>query len=67
MHETGGTTIQMLPLWFQWLFATGAIVLLSVGFVALWVEPAKIEYRIDRVPGDEPPLRQRPTSEQDIQ
>ena len=67
MQETGGATIQMLPLWFHWLFATGAIVLLLVGFVALWVKLAKIENRIDRLPGDEPPLMQRPTSQQDIQ
>lgn len=49
MQDTGGPTIQMLPLWFQWLFACGGLVLLVAFFLALWTKLTKIEKRIDRL------------------
>ena len=45
----------MLPLWFQWLFACGAMVLLVAVFLALWTKLTKIEKRIGRLEGSEQP------------
>ena len=51
MQEAGGPSMQMLPLWFQWLFAGGSIALIVAGFVAFWTKVAKIEKRIGRLQG----------------
>ena len=57
MQDPGGPTMQMLPLWFQWLFAIGGIALILAVFVALWTKLTRIEKRIGRLEGSEqPPL-----------
>ena len=35
--------MQMLPLWFQWLFAIGGIVLIVAVFLALWTKLASMK------------------------
>lgn len=55
MQETSGATLQMLPLWFQWLFAIGGIVLIVAVFLALWTKLTRIDRRIARLEDREGP------------
>ena len=49
MEGAGGETMRMLPLWVQWLFAGGGLVLLVAVFLALWAKLGQIEKRIGRL------------------
>ena len=49
MEEAGGQATRMLPLWVQWLFAGGGLVLLVAVFLALWVRLGKMDKRLARI------------------